>query len=228
MERLFPLEEKSDIATPYGSATVYGIATKGRTFFFMPRHGTDHSVPPHLVNFKANLQALKALGVGAIIATSAVGSISGRLILGEMGLLDQFIDLSKRHVTFFEERPVHVDMTNPYDGGLQRAILSAADKVGERLTTGLVYASVDGPRYETAAEIRMFGLLGADVVGMTGAPEAILANELGIRYASIVIATNWAAGMQERVSHEEVVALMALAAPRVERIIERAVASNRF
>ena len=95
-----------------------------------------------------------------------------------------------------------------------------------RLTTGLVYVSVDGPRYETSAEIRMFGLLGGDVVGMTGGPEAVLANELGMGYASIVVATNWAAGMQDRVSHEEVVAMMDETAPRVKKLIETAVGAS--
>jgi 5'-methylthioadenosine phosphorylase len=223
MNRLFPVREERRLKTKFGPAKAYICAAGKREFLFLPRHGTDHSIPPHRINFRANLQALKEAGVERVIATSAVGSISRRLAVGELGLLDQFIDLSKRHLTFFDRRPVHVDMTHPYDQGLQRVILDAAAVLGMRLTPGLVYISVDGPRYETAAEIRMFGLLGADVVGMTGGPEAILANELGMRYASIVVATNWAAGMQDRVSHEEVVTMMNETAPRVRRLIEAVV-----
>jgi 5'-methylthioadenosine phosphorylase len=223
MDHLFPAREEKRLKTRFGTAKAYVCAGGRREFLFLPRHGKDHSIPPHRINFRANLQALKEEGVERVIATSAVGSISRKLQVGELGLLDQFIDLSKRHLTFFDRRPVHVDMTHPYDPGLQTIILKAAAALGMRLTTGLVYVSVDGPRYETSAEIRMFGLLGGDVVGMTGGPEAILANELGMSYASIVVATNWAAGMQERVSHEEVVAMMDETAPRVRRLIEMAV-----
>ena len=223
MDYLFPAREEKRLKTRFGTAKAYVCAAGKREFLFLPRHGKDHSIPPHRINFRANLQALKEEGVERVIATSAVGSISRKLQVGELGLLDQFIDLSKRHLTFFDRRPVHVDMTHPYDPGLQTLILKAAAVLGMRLTTGLVYVSVDGPRYETPAEIRMFGLLGGDVVGMTGGPEAILANELGMSYASIVVATNWAAGMQKRVSHEEVVAMMDETAPRVRLLIETAV-----
>jgi 5'-methylthioadenosine phosphorylase len=226
MDYLFPAREERRLKTRFGTAKAYVCAAGTREFLFLPRHGKDHSIPPHRINFRANLQALKGEGVGRVIATSAVGSISRKLQVGGLGLLDQFIDLSKRHLTFFDRRPVHVDMTHPYEPGLQTLILNAADVLGIRLTTGLVYVSVDGPRYETSAEIRMFGLLGGDVVGMTGGPEAILANELGMSYASIVVATNWAAGMQERVSHEEVVAMMDETAPRVKRLIETAVEAS--
>jgi len=220
MEGLFSVKRKEQVRTRYGFATVFLCSTGRTEFFFLPRHGEGHEVPPHRINFKANLRALSALGVRSVIATGAVGSISRKLGVGEVGLLDQFIDASKRHVTYFDARPVHVDMTHPYDSGLKEKVARAASSARITLTRGLTYVSVDGPRYETAAEVRMFGMLGGDVVGMTGAPEAILANELGLRYASIVVATNWGAGMQERVSHEEVVALMARAATKLKRLIE--------
>lgn len=228
MERLFRARGPTIVATRYGPASLYRFSLKGNDFLFVPRHGAGHELPPHRVNFQANLRALKDLGVHSIIATSAVGSISGKLAPGEMGLVDQFIDLSKRHVTFFDERPEHVDMTRPYDPELQKDLLSAAEGLGERLATGLVYVSVDGPRYETAAEIRMFGVMGGDVVGMTGAPEAILANELGVRYASIVVATNLAAGLQQKVSHSEVVEAIASVSPRLRRVIEGALSTSRL
>ncbi|MGA2665243.1 MAG: MTAP family purine nucleoside phosphorylase [Nitrososphaerales archaeon] len=231
MHDLFPARGELRVETAYGPATLYRCETaSGRGFLFLPRHGPDHSVPPHRINFRANLSALREAGATRVLATSAVGSMTRRLPVGEMGLLDQFIDLSSSRATFFDDRPVHVDMTRPYDRALQREVLGAASALGERRPrTGLVYVSVDGPRYETAAEIRAFRILGGDVVGMTGAPEATLANELGLRYASMVVATNRAAGLQGRVSHDEVVEAMATAAPRVRRLIERTVeAANRI
>lgn len=208
------------VITEYGAVTLYRCAAGSTEFLLLPRHGRDHSIPPHRINFKANMMALREAGVRSVIATSAVGSISKRLAVGGLGLVDQFIDLSSRHLTFFDTKPVHVDMTRPYDSGLQRLIAASAKEIHERLVSGLVYVSVDGPRYETAAEIRMFAQLGGDVVGMTGASEAVLANELGIRYASIVVGTNWAAGIQERISHEEVEEVMGRTGPRIKRLLE--------
>ena len=225
MDDLFPTEEEVGVKTRFGRVTLYHCRSGRREFIFLPRHRADHSVPPHRINFKANLQALKDLGVERVVATSAVGSISEKLPVGGLGLLDQFIDLSKRHLTYFDLRPVHVDMTRPYDSGLQLTVVESAAALGVKLATGLVYASVDGPRYETSAEIRMLGLLGADVVGMTGAPEAILAKELGLRYASIVVGTNRAAGLQDRISHGEVVEMMSRTSPLVRGLLERTVES---
>jgi 5'-methylthioadenosine phosphorylase len=225
MDDLFPTREEMSVRTRFGRVALYRCKSGKREFLFLPRHGADHSVPPHRINFKANLQALKDAGVERVVATSAVGSITEKLPVGGLGVLDQFIDLSKRHLTYFDLRPVHVDMTRPYDSGLQLTIVESAAALRVRLATGLVYASVDGPRYETAAEIRMFGLLGADVVGMTGAPEAILANELGLRYASIVVGTNRAAGLQDRISHDEVVAIMSRTSPLIKGLLERSVES---
>lgn len=222
MEDLFPAERRLTVGTPSGAVEVYRCGGEHADFYFLPRHLRDHSVPPHRIDFRANLQALKELGVERVIATSAVGSISGKLKIGGLGLLDQFIDFSSRRVTVFEEEPVHVDMTHPYDLQLQASILDSARALKVRVTPGLVYICVDGPRYETAAEIRMFAMMGGDVVGMTGATEAIVARELGIRYASIVVATNLAAGLQERVSHDQVVKAMRRAKPVVKRLVTRA------
>ena len=119
MHDLFPIAAEVRAKTPYGEARMYPCTAAGREFLFLPRHGPDHSMPPHRINFKANLRALKDAGVERVIATSAVGSISDKLPVGGLGLLDQFIDLSKRHLTFFDSRPVHVDMTRPYDPELQ-------------------------------------------------------------------------------------------------------------
>ncbi len=224
MEDLFQTSERRSVKTDYGTIEVYLCSSGDARFVVIPRHGRDHSVPPHRINYKANVQAMKKLGVADVLATSAVGSISRKLPVGGLGLLDQFIDFSGRHLTYFERSPVHVDVTHPYDRTLQDRLQKSAGALHMKLVPGLVYVCVDGPRYETAAEIRMFGLLGGDVVGMTGASEAILSRELGLRYASVVVATNWGAGMQEKVSHEEVLSMMRRVKPRLKRLIERTVA----
>jgi len=223
MEGLFEDSTERRVKTEYGVVKAYLCTSGSARIFVIPRHGRDHSVPPHRINFKANVQAMVKLGVEKVIATSAVGSISKKVGVGELGLVDQFIDASKRHLTYFDNRPVHVDMTYPYDRALQEKLKRAARSLKIKLASHLVYVCVDGPRYETAAEIRMFGLLGGDVVGMTGAPEAILSREAGLKYASVVVATNWGAGIQEKVSHEEVVSVMAQVRPRVKRLVERAI-----
>jgi len=223
MEGLFETSTERRVKTEYGVVKAYLCASGGAKFFVIPRHGKDHSVPPHRINFKANVQAMVKLGVENVIATSAVGSISKKVGVGELGLVDQFIDSSKRHLTYFENRPVHVDMTYPYDKALQEGLKRAARALKIKIVSDLVYVCVDGPRYETAAEVRMFGLLGGDVVGMTGAPEAILSREAGLKYASVVVATNWGAGIQERVSHDEVVSVMAQVRPQVKSLVERAI-----
>lgn len=223
MEDLFSAAERRKVKTDYGTVEVFLCASDGAGFVVIPRHGRDHSVPPHRINYKANVQAMKKLDVSDVIATSAVGSISKKLAVGRLGILDQFIDLSGRHLTYFERSPIHVDMTYPYDVRLRGRLETAAKALRLRLTGGLVYVCVDGPRYETAAEIRAFGLMGGDVVGMTSAPEAILCREIGLGYASVVVATNWAAGIQERVSHEEVLRAMTRVKPTLRGLIERVV-----
>ncbi len=223
MEDLFSTAERRTVETDYGTVEAFLCTSAAARFVVIPRHKRDHSVPPHRINYKANVQAMKKLGVSDIIATSAVGSISKKVPVGGLGILDQFIDFSGRHLTFYERSPVHVDMTYPYDAKLGERLEDAAGELAIGLSRGLVYVCVDGPRYETAAEIRMFGLMGGDVVGMTGAPEATLCREADLRYASVVVATNWGAGMQEKVSHEEVLRVMAKVKPRLKALIERTV-----
>jgi 5'-methylthioadenosine phosphorylase len=223
MEDLFSMTERRVVKTDYGTVEAFLCSYKGVRFVVIPRHKKDHSVPPHRINYKANVKAMEQLGVEDIIATSSVGSISKKVAIGGLGLLDQFIDFSARHLTFFERSPVHVDMTCPYDPGLREKLQESAKALDIKLVPELVYVCVDGPRYETAAEIRMFALLGADVVGMTGAPEAILCRELGLKYSSVVVATNWAAGMQEKVSHDEVIGAVRRISPKLKRLVENAV-----
>lgn len=219
----FDLGSPRAVKTPYGRAVVYPHA-EGR-YLVIPRHGAAHKSPPHGINYRANVAALAQLGVREIIATSAVGSMNQGFKVGEIGTVDQFLDFTKhRQTTFFDDKVVHTDMTYPYSRHVNLELSVAASRIGMDLHKHLVYVCAEGPRFETAAEIKMYKILGGDVVGMTGVPEVVLANEKKMGYASIVVATNWAAGMQPKVSHDEVVKVMRRSGKAVKRLIEGAVA----
>ncbi|MDD4802046.1 MAG: S-methyl-5'-thioadenosine phosphorylase [Syntrophomonas sp.] len=199
--------------TPFGE--VHAILGKYREeeIIFIPRHGVDHSVPPHLINYRANILALKQMGVKTIIATAAVGSLHYDCKPGHYVLADQFLDFTKnRHSSFFEggsEGVVHCDMTVPYCPEIRNAIKKAGDEKGLKVYNGGTYVCTEGPRFETAAEIRMFKMLGGYIIGMTSVPEVCLAREMGICYANISIVTNHAAGISPRIlTHAEVVEVM--------------------
>ena len=213
-----PHREVKVVKTEYGSVTVY--LAKDGSYYLLPRHGLEHGVPPHMVNYRANISSLYWLGVKGVIATSAVGSMNPKFKVGQLGLVGQFLDFTRRRPqTFFDEEVKHTDMTNPYSSKLNEAMSRAGRTLGLRVSPNLVYVCVEGPRFETAAEIRMFRLMGGDVVGMTGVPEVVLANELGLEYCSVAIATNWAAGMQNKVSHAEVLEGMRKTGPKVKTLI---------
>jgi 5'-methylthioadenosine phosphorylase len=222
----FDLRRPKTVRTRYGNAVVYPRPEEG--YVVIPRHGAAHKSPPHGINYRANIAALDQLGVREIIATSAVGSMNQGFRVGEVGLVEQFIDFTKRRqTTFFEDKVVHTDMTYPYSRHINMELSVTAKKIGLDLRQNLVYVCAEGPRFETAAEIKMYKILGGDVVGMTGVPEVVLANEKKIGYASVVIATNWAAGMQPKVSHEEVLRVMNKSGKVVKLLIEGTVLGLR-
>lgn len=202
------------VQTPYGEVTVDlgRIGDSQQTIVFMSRHGKSHATPPHLVNYRANIWALKELGVSKILATAAVGSLSPRYTLGELVLVEQFLDFTKsRPQTFYEggSGVLHVDMTEPYCHSVQADIQKAAAKLGVTLKDGATYACTEGPRFETPAEIKMYQMLGGELVGMTSVPEVVLAKELGMCYATIAMVTNEAAGIADHpLTHAEVVLSM--------------------
>lgn len=194
--------------------------------FFMNRHGKGHSIPPHLVNYRANIWALHQLGVQRILATAAVGSLNVAMAPGQMVLADQFLDFTKtRASTFFEggtQGVVHTDMTVPYCPDLRIALHKAGHDAGLSVTNGGVYVATEGPRFESPAEIRAYRLLGGDLVGMTGVPEVVLARELGMCYASIGLVTNFAAGISASpLTHQEVLDVMADNVRDLRQVIER-------
>ena len=224
--------ERFDLSGPKTVRTRFGLASvfsqEGGDYVVLPRHGAAHKSPPHRINYRADIAALAQLGVREIIATSAVGSMNQGFRVGELGVVDQFLDFTKgRQSTFFEDKVVHTDMTHPYSGRLNLELSVAAKRIGARLHKHLVYVCAEGPRFESAAEIKMFKILGGDVVGMTGVPEVVLANEMKLEYASVVIATNWAAGMQPKVSHEEVLRVMKKSGSKVKELIEATIGGLR-
>ncbi len=221
-------EEEVTVSTPYGEVALVRGWMGEKEVFFLARHGKEHTVPPHRVNYRANIWALKEVGVAAIIATAAVGSLRPALAPGEFFLPDQFLDFTKgRPQTFYEGGPkgvVHVDMTRPYCPRLGGEIRAAGEELGIPVRAGGTYVCTEGPRFETPAEIRMFSLLGGDVVGMTGVPEVVLAREAGICYASIAVVTNYAAGLaSSALTHEEVLTVMAGAQERLRLLISETV-----
>ena len=198
------------VETEYGPVSLKSGIYQGRKVFFLARHGGKHSVPPHMVNYRANIKALKDLKVEHIVSTSAVGSLKKEMKPGDFVLLDQFVDFThNRSSTFFDNEVIHTDVSEPYCPQLREVIMKAASYLGIHLFSKGVYVCTEGPRYETPAEIKMYALLGCDVVGMTNVPEVVLAREAKICYASIAVVTNFAAGVYpSRISHEEVIEIM--------------------
>ncbi len=201
-------EEKVD--TPYGSIKVKVGSYQGKRVAFMPRHGEDHSVAPHLINYQANIWGLRLLGVKNIFATAAVGSLNTDMKPKDFVFIDQFLDFTKtRPQTFVEQEVIHLDMTDPYCSRLRHVLCDAAEKLGLPYHQTGTYVCMEGPRFETPAEIRMLRQLGGDVVGMTSVPEVVLAREAEMCYATIVMVTNFAAGISsDSLSHQEVVGVM--------------------
>ncbi len=188
--------ERREISTVYGLVELFIGTGEYSPLVFLPRHGSSHSVPPHLINYRANITALKQLGVDELISIYAVGSVTDALKPGEVGTLSDFVDLSGggREHTFFtggEHGVEHVGMDRVFDPEITQALHAEAPS----LKCAGVYVCTNGPRLETPSEIHMFKTLGFDVVGMTAATEVALAREAGIKVASLAYSINWAAGV---------------------------------
>ncbi|MEJ7901264.1 MAG: S-methyl-5'-thioinosine phosphorylase [Thermomicrobiales bacterium] len=188
------------IETPYGPALAWIGADEHADVVFLSRHGVEHGLPPHRINYRANVKALQTLGVDRVIASFAVGGITEDIPPGGVVALDQIIDFtSGRDFTFFDGGAAglrHTPFTEPFSPRLREAIVARGTVHGLTIRPNGTYICTNGPRFETAAEIRMAKLMGADVVGMTAMPEAILARELEIHYAGIAVSVNWAAGIR--------------------------------
>ena len=220
--------DEKQVKTDYGTIAVMTGEYKGFGVAFLPRHGKDHLVPPHKINYRGNIMALKKLGVERIIATGAVGSLNLEMVPGEFILVDQFIDFTKNRVqTYYEEGAtgvVHVDMTTPYCLELRKILANAAAAIDMTVKTRGTYVCTEGPRFETPAEIKMYSYLGGDLVGMTSVPEVILAREAAICYATIATVTNFAAGISPTpLTHAEVIEAMRLNNENLKKLIMKAV-----
>lgn len=201
-----------EIKTEYGTTSVDVVKINGEEIVFLARHGKGHSVPPHLVNYRANIKALKDLGVKYIYATCAVGSCSESSAPGDVVVLKDFIDFTKtRPLTFYEggkNGVAHVAMDAPYCPNLREKFINCAHKTGLEVKGDAVYVCTEGPRFETAHEIKMYKMLGGDVVGMTNVPEVVLAKELGMCYQAVGIITNWCTGIKGDVIDHDITGIM--------------------
>lgn len=227
LEKAYTLRGQLKVDTPYGAAVTYDLQIDDIPVTFLPRHGLEHSVPPHRINYRANVYSLKQRKMEVVLATNAVGSLRRAVRPGDLFIPDQLLEFTKlRPFTFFdgeEGRVVHTDMTEPYSSVVRSALSGACRDAGARVHTSGVYVCTEGPRYETPAEIVMFRRLGGHVVGMTGYPEAVLARELGLEYGALCVVTNYGAGMQAKIDHKEVVELMGRSMEKVKLILVDAI-----
>jgi len=216
------------VGTPYGFPSPVSIRKfERKTVAFLPRHGLNHTVPPHRINYRANIFALHILGVKRVFATNAVGGINRRLKPGDFVVPHDFVDFTKhRKGTFYDDAPVtHVDMSQPYCSEIRSALIEAVKHVGENVWDRAVLACTEGPRYETPAEVKMLRSFGCDVVGMTGLPEAVLARELEMCYASLCYVSNMAVGLQKCQTVSELTRIAEKKKLIIEQVLKEAISS---
>jgi 5'-methylthioadenosine phosphorylase len=197
------------VGTAYGPAVVTTGTWHGVPVAFLARHGAGHALPPHRVNYRANVRALAQLGCRDVLAVNTTGAIDETLRPGDLLCPDDFLDLTRGRVGTFHdgtgpEGVVHVDVVDAFTPALRRELLDAASAAGVAVRDGGVYACFEGPRFETPAEIRLARLAGGSVAGMTGCPEVALATEAGLRYAALSLVVNPAAGVGTPVSMAEI------------------------
>lgn len=213
------------LTTAFGrpSAPPRPLLLGGREVWFLARHGDAHTIPPHRVNYRANLKALRMLGVDRVVAINTVGVIVPGRLPGELAVPDQLIDYTYgRHHSIYDGESAsleHVDFTEPFTPGLRQAILQAARAASVPCHDGGVYAVTQGPRLETAAEIDRLERDGAAYVGMTAMPEAVLARELGMHYACLSLIVNQAAGRGDQAIHEDIEASLRAAKANALRVL---------
>lgn len=214
------------ISTPYGNpSSVYKIATfEGKEIVFLQRHGIPHSIPPHKINYRANIWGFKSLNVERIISINAVGGINKSYKPGDIVIVDQIVDMTggSRESTFYDKNEVvHIDFSYPYCSEMRELFIKASQRLSLPVKNEGTYICVNGPRLETAKEIQFFSIIGADVVGMTAMPEASLAREQEICMAALSIVTNYAAGIsKERLTTKEVIETMKISIEGIKALIK--------
>jgi 5'-methylthioinosine phosphorylase len=217
------------VRTPYGEPSgplTFG-SVAGSPLIFLARHGYGHTIPPHRVNYRANIWALREVGASGVVSVASVGGIRADCVPGRLIVPHQIIDYTHSRASTFHDgidcSVIHVDLTHPYDHTSRAKLLRAGELVDEALIDGAVYAATQGPRLETSAEIDRLERDGADIVGMTGMPEAALAREAGLPYVAIAVVANFAAGRGTSgaaIQFEDIERTLLLAMVRVRRLIE--------
>jgi 5'-methylthioadenosine phosphorylase len=226
------ISHRKIMTTPYGEPS--GPLTFGKindnTVVFLARHGYGHTIPPHQVNYRANLWALHSLNLSRVISVASVGGIRADLTPGTVAIPDQIIDYTHgRKYTYYDvidKAVTHIDFTEPYCQLTRKRLLEAAERADERVIDGGVYGATQGPRLETAAEVNRLERDGVDMIGMTGMPEAALAKELGLCYGTIAVVANYAAGREtsaHAISLEDAHAVLEKTMVGVRNILERVV-----
>lgn len=223
------------LRTPYGEpsgAVTFG-QIGGKPVAFLARHGYGHTIAPHEVNYRANVWALQQRGAFGIVSVASVGSIRADLAPGDIVIPHQIIDYTWGRKSTYHEghdcKVIHIDFTEPYDRALRERLIAAAGVAGVAVSGRAVYAATQGPRLDTAAEVDRYARDGADIVGMTGMPEAALARELGVPYASISVVANYAAGRgdsRDGISFEAIDGVLHAAMGRVRTLIETMVCNG--
>ena len=232
------LESPKELAveTPYGVPSSHLLCGKlnGTEIVILSRHGWHHTIPPSKVNNRANIFALKETGCTHIIATTACGSLREEIRRGDLVIPDQFIDFTRhRNITFFEEfepgKMNHTPMADPFNKDLRDLIITTAANIGLEIHSGGTVITIEGPRFSTRAESKMFRIWGADVINMSVAPEAALANELGIPYAAIAMSTDYDCWKEdeEPVSWEEVIKVFNNNVNKVLRLLQDVIPAIR-
>ncbi len=222
------IKNRRVVRTPYGepSGPLLHGELGNTEVLFLPRHGRGHTIPPHRVNYRANLWALRESGVRSVIAVAAVGGIGDGMAPGRLAFPDQIIDYTwSREHTYVDlelEQVNHVDFTHPYSESMRRMMIDGARELKLDAAEQGTYGATQGPRLETAAEIRRMQRDGCDLVGMTGMPEAALARELDLNYACCALIVNWAAGLGsgESVSMDEIEASLVTGMVKVRQLLE--------
>ncbi len=221
------------VTTRFGEVRCFVGTLTGKEVVFLPRHGEGHALPPHRINYRANVLAMKQLGVLAVLATAAVGTLRAEVPPGTLLVPDQLLDWTRqRPLTLFEgeDAPVvHVDVSQPFCPTLRQRLREEAAALGIPLVDAGCYVCGEGPRYETAFEVRLFAQWGGTVAGMTAGTEALLFREAEICYAVLAIVTNWGAGLSPQpLTHAEVEAMMGQKLPDALQLFERVIAAYDF
>lgn len=224
----FTAGDTSTVVTAWGSAEAREARVADRDVVFVPRHGIHHTVPPAQINCRAQIAALKKLGAEAVISICAVGSLRTELAPGSLAVLSDFIDLTKNRTDTFFDSPhgpaIHTDLTEPYCPSVSAVLRDACSASGAAFEPCATYVGVDGPRYESPAEIRLFASWGGHVVGMTNLPEVVLAREAGLCYGTLAVVTNLACGLSPtRLDHDHVRSAMAEATENLHVVLGYAI-----